>query len=125
MTETPAVQTSRIPRDGVIVGGMLDGWRYTFLRLIDNRPTMQVFMDVTVTQPNWPFPSPKPVHLTWGKDFDSLAPTPTESKLVRDQPVWLDFNELTAEAVQQALENDPDPAVRKLAAKTKSPTENM
>lgn len=62
-----------IPQYGVIAGGVLDGWSFTYMTLdLDRRGT--AILIVIVTQPFWPFPRREPVRLR-ARDFDALRDT--------------------------------------------------
>lgn len=43
-----------VPHYGVIRGGLLDGWSFTFERLVLVRG--KVFLDLRCAEPGWPFP---------------------------------------------------------------------
>lgn len=72
-----APQQLSIPQSGVIEGGLLDGWKYTFLRLVYLNG--RIYFDVRTTRPHWPFP--KTVRLG-SADFLKLAnPSATVERL--------------------------------------------
>lgn len=62
-----------IPQFGVIKGGALDGWAFTFLTLDLGKRDAPVLV-VSVTMPGWPFPRQEPVRLM-ARDFDALRDT--------------------------------------------------
>jgi hypothetical protein len=62
-----------IPQYGVVKGGVLDGWSFTYHTLdLDKRGIATLV--VSVCQPFWPFPRQEPVRLR-AKDFDALRDT--------------------------------------------------
>lgn len=62
-----------IPQFGVIKGGALDGWSFTFLTL-DLGPRDVPILVMSVTMPGWPFPRQEPVRMR-ARDFDALRDT--------------------------------------------------
>ncbi|MES2910568.1 MAG: hypothetical protein V4718_04220 [Pseudomonadota bacterium] len=48
------VTQKTVPRFGVIVGGLLDGWNYSLLRVTVTGG--QYYFEVAATPPNWVFP---------------------------------------------------------------------
>lgn len=69
-TRLPTMRQPRFPQYGEVQGGQLDGWRFAFLRLLVQRRS--VLLDLRVTPPAWPFPSPKPVRLNARTGFKRL-----------------------------------------------------
>ena len=62
MKKSPVFPQTAIPRYGVIAGGLLDGWNFTFVRLLIVRK--QPVLEVLAQHPHWPFPASAPVRLT-------------------------------------------------------------
>lgn len=52
-------RSSILARQGLIRGGRLDGWRYTFERFVCFRRGADKYLRIvlTVNQPGWPFPN--------------------------------------------------------------------
>lgn len=66
-----------LARQGIICGGKLDGWRYTFDRFscVRRGASRWLRIALTVNEPGWPFPRPallKPL------DFSCLVPVSGE-----------------------------------------------
>lgn len=99
-------QPTTFPRHGLIRGGLLDGWHYAYVRLVDDRQRMQVYLHVLATPPGSAWPFPKLVKLRPWQDFKALVRNP-RARLVSEQPEMLDFDALLAIAVQRAIDNDP------------------
>lgn len=71
-----------IPEYGVIKGGVLDGWTYTFLRLVlvDRR----VGIDIKCAPEHWPFP----MDVRLGKaDFSKFRNPGEVAKVIEAQPL--------------------------------------
>ena len=62
-----------VPRFGVSAGGPLDGWNFTFYRVVVSQ--QRALIEVFAQPPKWPFPSRKPVRLQPG-DFAKLLADP-------------------------------------------------
>ena len=90
----PTVKHARIPQFGRVEGGALDGWAFAFNRLMVRGRS--VVVDLTVTQPHWPFPHPKPVRLNVRTGFKRLR-NPGEVA------PYLDTHKLIEAAVQQGV----------------------
>jgi len=97
-----------IPQHGLIKGGVMDGWHYALIRVVDERASFQVFMELKVSEPDWPFPRFVKVRPWW--DFTRLVPDETAPR--RERAKVLDWNELLADAVQVALDAEMNLAAR-------------
>ncbi|MCY1166942.1 hypothetical protein D9M73_68960 [compost metagenome] len=78
-----------VPQFGLIVGGLFDGWSFSFVRA-GERPDGSFFLDIRAKPERWPFPKLIRIgkgdylSLTAGVERDTAATTYELQKLLND-----------------------------------------
>lgn len=89
-----------LPAAGVVRGGRLDDWRYTYQRYVVGADGA-LLMDATITPPNWPFP--RRLLMRAGRDYTALEPLAhVHAQLLDDDRQREIARELHALALQMA-----------------------